>query len=82
MFASLGNAYVGLVFCLNLFWGVPEMLCLVLVLVSSVTGGGEELCEMFVLALEMEGVGLGVGELCVELLESDFEIPVFLLEFV
>jgi hypothetical protein len=34
------------------------------------------------LALEAECVCLGVRELRAEFLESDFEVPVFLLEFV
>ena len=65
----------------DLLEGEFQTLGLVLLL-PGIARSGEESAELFVLGFEPEGVCLRVGELCVEFLEGDFEIPVFLFELV
>lgn len=54
----------------------------ILMLVCGFTCCIEQLCESFVLGFESLRGALGVRELCAELLEGDFEVPVLFLEFV
>jgi hypothetical protein len=70
------------VFGFHVLDDVGEAFRFILVLVTGVTGIGEELGESLLFRLEALGGGLKVGELGSEFLECDFKIPVFFLVFV
>jgi hypothetical protein len=61
---------------------VLETLGFILVLFTGIAWGGEEFREPLVLAFQSLAGCLWIGELGAQLLEGDFEIPVFFFEFV
>jgi hypothetical protein len=80
MLPRLGN--VSLVLSFHLFSNALQPLHFVLVLVSSIMGGGQRLGETLVFRFESFSRGLEVAKLRSQLLKSDLEIPVFFLVLV
>jgi len=55
---------------------------LILMLLNGVLGMRKGFCKTFVFGFETLDCGLGIAQLRTKFLESDFEVPIFLLEFV